>query len=107
MSAVSSVARARCSALFTEATLGSSSSAPSAALEAVEAPPGADERLLDGVLGLEWGAEHPVAVGRQLGAMLLAPLLDVTGCLSRRAIGRTDCRLELGDPRPVPHDAPW
>ena len=41
-----------------------------AALEPVEALPGAEERLLHRVLGLEDRAEHPVAVARQLAAML-------------------------------------
>ena len=42
-----------------------------ASLEAVVPAPGADVRLLDGVLGLEGRAEHAVAVARQLAAMLL------------------------------------
>ena len=50
-----------------------------AALETVEAPPGADKRVLHRVLGLERRAEHPVAVGGQLGAMLLEPLLELAG----------------------------
>jgi hypothetical protein len=37
-----------------------------AALEAVVSAPGAEHRLLDGVLGLEDGAEHPVAVAGQV-----------------------------------------
>jgi hypothetical protein len=42
-----------------------------AALEAGEAAPGADERVLHRVLGLERGAEHPVAVRGELSAVLL------------------------------------
>ncbi len=34
------------------------------ALEAIEAPPGAHQRLLDGVLRLERGAQHPIAERR-------------------------------------------
>ena len=41
------------------------------ALERVVVLPGPDHRLLHGVLGLEPGAEHPVAVGDQLAAVLL------------------------------------
>ena len=46
-----------------------------AALEAVKAPPGADHRLLHGVLGLKRRGEHPVAVPGQLGSMLFELLL--------------------------------
>ena len=46
------------------------------ALEALEAAPGADERLLDRVLGLERRGEHAVAVGLELGAVLLQLLLE-------------------------------
>jgi hypothetical protein len=42
-----------------------------AALEAVVAPPRAQERVLNRVLGLERRAEHAVAVAGQLGAVLL------------------------------------
>src|SRR5919202_5027915 len=42
-----------------------------AAFEAIEVAPGSDQRLLDGVLGLEAGPEHAVAVGGQLGAVSL------------------------------------
>jgi hypothetical protein len=42
-----------------------------AALESVEVLPGAQERLLDGVLGLEGRPEHPVAVRGQLATVLL------------------------------------
>ena len=42
-----------------------------AALEAVHALPGPDHRLLDGVLGLEGRAQHPVAVAGELPAVLL------------------------------------
>jgi hypothetical protein len=41
------------------------------ALKAVDAPPGPHHRLLDGVLGLEPGAQHPVAVAGQLLAVRL------------------------------------
>ena len=41
------------------------------ALEAVDAAPRAQERVLHGVLGLEGRAQHPVAVRGQLAAMLL------------------------------------
>src|SRR5206468_922849 len=50
-----------------------------AALEAVQAPPGAQQRLLHGVLGLKRGAEHPVAVGGELRAVLLELLLGGAG----------------------------
>jgi len=50
-----------------------------AALEAVKAPPGADHRLLNGVLGLERRGEHPVAVPGQLGSVLLQLLLGAVG----------------------------
>ena len=50
-----------------------------AALEAVDAAPRAQHRLLHGVLGLEGRAEHPVAVAGQLAAVLLEPLLEVAG----------------------------
>ena len=50
-----------------------------AALEAVVAAPGADERLLHRVLGLERRAEHAVAVGRQLGAVCLEAALELAG----------------------------
>ncbi len=46
------------------------------ALEAVEATPRAHERLLDGVLGVERRAEHPVAVAGELSAVLLEALGD-------------------------------
>jgi hypothetical protein len=42
-----------------------------AALEVVEVLPGAQERLLDRVLGLEGRPEHPVAVRGQLATVLL------------------------------------
>src|SRR5581483_4358644 len=47
-----------------------------APLEALVAAPGADERLLHRILGLEGRAEHPVAVAGQLGAMALELELD-------------------------------
>ena len=50
-----------------------------AALEAVERAPGADQRLLHRVLGLERRAEHAVAVGGQLAAMLLELGLELAG----------------------------
>ena len=56
-----------------------------AALEAVEAAPRADDRLLDGVLGLERRSEHPVAVAGQLDAVLLELVRD----RSRGSIGHT------------------
>src|SRR4029078_10358320 len=62
------------------------------ALEALVAAPGADEGLLDGVLGLEGGREHPVAVGGQLLAVLFEPLLE----LSRRRRGRARRLLHAG-----------
>jgi hypothetical protein len=46
------------------------------AFEPIEAPPGAHQGLLNGVLGLERRAEHPVAVGGQLRSVLLEPQLD-------------------------------
>src|SRR5581483_12323864 len=42
-----------------------------APLEAAVALPGADEGVLDRVLGLERRAEHAVAVARQLGPVML------------------------------------
>ncbi len=48
-----------------------------APLEPLEAPPGADERLLDCVLRLERGREHPVAVRGQLPPVLLELTGDV------------------------------
>ena len=39
------------------------------ALESAQALPGTEERLLDGVLGLEHRAEHPVAVAGELAAV--------------------------------------
>src|SRR6266511_3136737 len=47
------------------------------ALEAIEATPGAQERLLYGVLRLERRGEHAVAIGGQLPAMLLEPALEL------------------------------
>ena len=49
-----------------------------AAFEAVEASPGANERLLDGVLCLH-RPEHPVAVRGQLDPVLLEAHFEVTG----------------------------
>src|SRR6266496_1018891 len=42
-----------------------------AAFEAADTLPGADHRLLHGVLGLEARAEHPIGVRRELPAVLL------------------------------------
>ena len=53
-----------------------------ATLEPVEALPGADERVLHGVLGVERRAEHPVAVAGQLRPVLLQ--LTEGGRCSRR-----------------------
>ena len=49
------------------------------ALEAVEAAPRAQERLLHGILGLEWRGQHPVAVRQEVRAVFvqLAPELAV------------------------------
>ena len=55
-----------------------------ATLEAVERPPRAEHRLLDGVLGLEGGAEHPVAVGGELDAMAV----EAGDQLGRGSFGR-------------------
>jgi hypothetical protein len=41
------------------------------------APPGAEHRLLHGVLGLEGRGEHPVAVAGQLPAVLLERALEL------------------------------
>src|SRR5438270_10682906 len=49
-----------------------------------EPAPGADERLLDGVLGLERRAEHAVAVALELGAVLFQPFLEL-GADGRRS----------------------
>ena len=72
-------------------------------LEAVDAPPRANERLLDGVLGVERRAEHPVAVAGQLSAVLLEALGDCRCRLLHQA--HTTDRAgagggtRLGDPR--------
>src|SRR5439155_26098861 len=52
----------------------------STALESIEPTPGTDQGLMDGVLRLEGGPEHPVAVARQLRPMLLEPLLKRLPC---------------------------
>ena len=62
-------------------------------LEAVDAPPRADHRLLHGVVGLEHRAEHPVAVAGELPAMDLEGLrFEIGGGrgfgMGRAAIGR-------------------
>src|SRR6266540_6235896 len=49
------------------------------ALEPLEALPRPEQRLLDGVLGLERRSEHPIRVGGQLDAMLLQQVLEVLG----------------------------
>ena len=56
-----------------------------AALEPVEAPPGADERLLHGILGVERRAEHAVAVAGELAAV---PLELAEGGYGRRRFHR-------------------
>jgi hypothetical protein len=48
-----------------------------AALEAVQAAPGGEERLLHRVLGLGSRTQHSVAVGGQLATVVLDGLLDV------------------------------
>jgi hypothetical protein len=40
-----------------------------APFEAIETPPGADDRVLHGVVGIGGGAEHAVAVSRECGAV--------------------------------------
>jgi hypothetical protein len=55
-----------------------------AALEAVERLPGAQHRVLQGILGVVGGAEHPVAVRLQLAAVgldepLVGALVAVAG----------------------------
>ena len=50
-----------------------------AAFETVDSAPGADERLLHGVLGLERGAEHPIGVGGQLDPVLLELPFELGG----------------------------
>ena len=61
-------------------------------LEAVVASPGADERLLYRVLGLERRAEHPVAVGGELDPVLLEAVLQFgSGRLGRRGRLRHGC----------------
>jgi hypothetical protein len=54
-----------------------------AALESVERTPRADHRLLHGILGLEGGAEHPVAVPGELRPVLLELTLEI-GPVRRR-----------------------
>ena len=58
-----------------------------AALEPAQAPPGAEQRLLDGVLGLEGRAEHAIAVAGELAAVDLERALELAAgedraCLS-------------------------
>ncbi len=53
------------------------SSGPRGLVEAVEAAPRPDQRLLHGVLRLEPGREEPVAVRGQLGPMPLQQRTDV------------------------------
>ena len=65
-----------------------------AALELVVAAPGPDEGLLDGVLGFERGAEHPVAVAGQLDAIGLR-------ARGRAPPGRPDA-VDAGDDPPSP-----
>src|SRR5207302_3399932 len=55
-----------------------------AALEAVEAPPGAQERLLHGVLRLERRGEHAVAVAGQLAPVVLEALIELLPGHTRR-----------------------
>jgi hypothetical protein len=62
-----------------------------AALEAVVRTPGADHRLLHGVLGLEGGPEHAVAVAGQLAAVLLEAHLHVR---RERAVARLCSHVE-------------
>ncbi len=50
-----------------------------AVVELLVGPPSADERLLDGVLGVERRRQHAVAVRRQLGAMLLELPFELGG----------------------------
>ena len=68
-------------------------------LEAVERPPGANERLLHGVLSLERRAEHPVAVAGQLGAVVLQLALEHANGGRRGG--------ELGHDRPPPTVTSW
>ncbi len=56
-----------------------------AALEPVDAAPGPDQRVLNGVLGLERRAEHAVAVGGQLAPVLLE-LTERRGDGGRRSL---------------------
>ena len=57
-----------------------------ASLEAIDAAPGADHRVLNRVLGLERRAEHPVAMGGQLGPVLLELELECGRCADRRSL---------------------
>src|SRR5207302_2384882 len=55
---------------------------------ALHAPERAKEGLLHGILGFEGRGEHPIAIRRQLGAMLVELVSDVTvaradGCFHR------------------------
>ncbi len=65
------------------------------ALEAVVRAPGADERLLHGILGVD-RAEHPVAVAGELDAMLLELLLE----------RRRERRGRLGHPAMLENERP-
>ena len=61
------------------------------ALEAVEAAPGPDERLLDSILGFERRGEHPVGVRGQLRAVPLELGLELAGDGGRRFRHRCPC----------------
>src|SRR5439155_20261501 len=63
-------------------------------LEPIETAPRPDERLLDGVFGLESRTEHAVAVRGQLHPMLLEAAIQ---------LGRGRC----GGERRVLHERPW
>ena len=56
-----------------------------AALQPVQRPPGADHRLLHGVLGVEGRAEHAVAVPGQLATVFEQAGVELTGGADRDA----------------------
>ena len=64
-----------------------------AALEAIDASPCSQQRLLDRVLRIERRAEHPVAVANQLRAVLLQSKVEFARCRSNSR------RLHTGHPK--------
>ena len=78
-----------------------------AALEPAQALPGAEQRLLDGVLGLEGRAEHAIAVAGELAAVDLERALELAAgedraCLRHRAIVGDQLASRCGQPPSCP-----